>query len=242
MADLPPEQPLTSLGVRRKVLIGLRAIVYFFLVPLVLFLAAGTWNWPMAWIYLAFTMLASIVSRLLLNRFHPDLITERATSLDKQDFKAWDRTLVPLIGIYGPVAVLIVAGLDHRFGWPGDVPAALVAASALVLVLGYLLAIWALLVNRFFSAVVRIQTERGHTVITDGPYRSVRHPGYAAGILTNLAVPLLLCSTWALLPALLTAALTVLRTVLEDRTLQEELPGYREYAARVRYRLFPGIW
>jgi protein-S-isoprenylcysteine O-methyltransferase Ste14 len=98
------------------------------------------------------------------------------------------------------------------------------------------------LVNRFFSAVVRIQRDREHTVVTSGPYRLIRHPGYAGALITSLAIPLLLGSLWALIPAALVVCLLILRTALEDRTLQEKLDGYREYAGRVRYRLLPGVW
>jgi protein-S-isoprenylcysteine O-methyltransferase Ste14 len=99
-----------------------------------------------------------------------------------------------------------------------------------------------MLANRFFSAVVRIQTDRGHVVVSDGPYRVMRHPGYAGGMLSYLASPLLLSSLWMFIPAVLTVAAMVARTALEDRTLRAELPGYADYARRVRYRLLPGLW
>ena len=99
-----------------------------------------------------------------------------------------------------------------------------------------------MVVNRFFSASVRIQTERGHTVISSGPYQYIRHPGYAGGVLSSVAVPLLLGSFWALVPAILVIILMVVRTGLEDTTLLEELEGYRKYATSVRHRLIPGAW
>jgi protein-S-isoprenylcysteine O-methyltransferase Ste14 len=108
--------------------------------------------------------------------------------------------------------------------------------------LGYSLGTWATLVNRFFSAVVRIQRDRGHTVVSSGPYRLIRHPGYAGAVVTSLATPLLLGSLWALIPAVLAVCTLIIRTALEDRTLQEELEGYHDYTARVRYRLLPGVW
>ncbi|MBC7224324.1 MAG: isoprenylcysteine carboxylmethyltransferase family protein, partial [Anaerolineae bacterium] len=104
------------------------------------------------------------------------------------------------------------------------------------------LATWAMASNPFFSAFVRIQRERGHRVVADGPYRYVRHPGYLGAIVFQMAIPLALGSLWALLPSGVAAALYVARTVLEDRTLQEELAGYREYAQKVRHRLLPGLW
>jgi protein-S-isoprenylcysteine O-methyltransferase Ste14 len=115
-------------------------------------------------------------------------------------------------------------------------------AALLALISGYLLAVWAMLANRFFSAYVRIQGDRGQSVVTDGPYRGVRHPAYAGGLISNLALPIMLGSLWALIPALLGAISMIVRTALEDRTLQAELPGYAEYARKTRYRLLPGVW
>ena len=149
---------------------------------------------------------------------------------------------MPLVALVGPFAGLLVAGLDKRFGWSPEIPLGIQIAALALVILGYLLSIWAMVVNRFFSAVVRIQTERGHTVITTGPYSYVRHPGYDGGIVCNLAGAIALSSLWALIPGALVVLLTVVRTALEDRTLQEELVGYKEYAKRVRYRLLPGIW
>lgn len=107
---------------------------------------------------------------------------------------------------------------------------------------GYAFAVWALLENRFFSSVVRIQTDRGHVVCDTGPYRFVRHPGYAGNILPLFGIVLALGSIWTLIPAAVATIITVIRTQLEDQTLQEELSGYRDYAQRVRYRLIPGIY
>jgi protein-S-isoprenylcysteine O-methyltransferase Ste14 len=109
-------------------------------------------------------------------------------------------------------------------------------------VLGWALFMWAMGANAFFSEAVRIQEERGHTVVTDGPYRYVRHPGYVGAILALFATPLLLGSLWALIPAGLATIGYVVRTALEDKTLQEELDGYTEYAQQTRYRLLPGVW
>ena len=111
-----------------------------------------------------------------------------------------------------------------------------------VCALGYALFVWALASNTYFSQIVRIQSERGHAVVTGGPYRFIRHPGYIGAIVFELAVPIVLASWWALAISILGAFLLILRTVLEDRTLQAELPGYTEYVHRVRYRLVPGVW
>ena len=108
--------------------------------------------------------------------------------------------------------------------------------------LGYAFSSWALIVNRFFSGTVRIQTERGHHVVTDGPYRIIRHPGYAGSLLGYVFIPILLDSLWAFIPAVLLIIVMFIRTASEDSTLQTELPGYAEYAEKTRYRLIPGIW
>jgi protein-S-isoprenylcysteine O-methyltransferase Ste14 len=162
--------------------------------------------------------------------------------LQAEGIPAWDRWLMPVVGLYGPLATLVVAGLDQRFQWSPSLPVSLQHMALAGVVLGYALAVWALLVNRFFSAVVRIQRDRGHFVITSGPYRCIRHPGYAGGLIASLMVPLLLTSLWALVPAGLTSIAIILRTLLEDRTLQHDLPGYKEYAQHTRFRLVPRIW
>jgi protein-S-isoprenylcysteine O-methyltransferase Ste14 len=140
------------------------------------------------------------------------------------------------------MATWVIAGLDVRWGWTASWPLAAHLAGLLFNVLGYSLFMWAMTANAFFSEGVRIQTERGHTVATGGPYRFVRHPGYLGAITANLATPVLLGSWWALLPAVALAALYILRTALEDRTLQAELPGYKEFTQQTRFRLFPGVW
>jgi protein-S-isoprenylcysteine O-methyltransferase Ste14 len=137
---------------------------------------------------------------------------------------------------------LIVAGLDIRHGWSPRVPPTLQVAALAVAAGGNLISIWATAVNKFYSRFVRIQKERGHVVVSDGPYRYVRHPGYLGQIIFSLASALALGSVWALIPSSLFAALLVVRTALEDRTLQDELEGYKEYTQRVRHRLIPYIW
>ena len=136
----------------------------------------------------------------------------------------------------------LVAGLDVRFGWAGDLGVAWHVAGAVMLAVGLELASWAMIANAYFSTAVRIQSDRGHTVCSTGPYRFVRHPGYVGFILQSIGVPFLLGSLWALIPAITAAVLIVVRTSLEDRTLQAELPGYQDYIRNVHYRLSPGIW
>jgi protein-S-isoprenylcysteine O-methyltransferase Ste14 len=196
----------------------------------------------MGWVYVGLSFFFTAVSRGIALRKNPDLLVERGRSLEAEDVKSWDRALVGLVALYGPLVTLVVAGLQQRFGWEPRISLTLQLVALVVLVLGYLVSTWAMAVNRFFSAVVRIQKDRGQTVVTSGPYRWVRHPAYAAGIPAFLATPVMLDAFWALIPAALVVVGVVVRTALEDRTLQEELEGYAAYAQRVRYRLLPGVW
>ncbi|HEY4723917.1 MAG TPA: isoprenylcysteine carboxylmethyltransferase family protein, partial [Anaerolineae bacterium] len=155
--------------------------------------------------------------------------------------KTWDTAL---LGLYGVAMMImwIVAGLDMRYAWSsGILPPAQIVAGLMVIA-GYALVVWATGTNAFFSQVVRIQTERGHTVVSSGPYRLVRHPAYVGMILVALSSPIMLGSWWALIAGVVSAALVVTRTALEDKTLQAELAGYKDYAERTRYRLLPGVW
>jgi protein-S-isoprenylcysteine O-methyltransferase Ste14 len=145
------------------------------------------------------------------------------------------------IGLLGLVR-LLVAGFDQRYGWTGDFPMAAQIVALILAAAGYALGVWATASNAFFSQIVRVQSEREHAVATGGPYRFVRHPAYTGTILFELAVPVLLASWWALVPGLINVVLFVVRTALEDRTLQAELGGYVDYARQVRYRLLPRIW
>ncbi len=129
-----------------------------------------------------------------------------------------------------------------RHNWSSEFPIWLNVIGLILISLGYAFAAWALAENRFFSSVVRIQTDRGHTVCDSGPYRFVRHPGYAGNILALFGIVLALGSVWTLIPAAVASIIAVIRIVLEDQTLQEELPGYRDYARRVGYRLIPWIY
>jgi protein-S-isoprenylcysteine O-methyltransferase Ste14 len=150
--------------------------------------------------------------------------------------------MVAVVGLYGSLITWIVAGLDVRFGWSPQISLALQLVALAIVAAGYFLGTWAMVANKFFSAVVRIQKERDHTVVTDGPYRLVRHPAYTGGVLAYLATPIMLGSLWALIPAGLTVVVLIIRTALEDKTLREELPGYDEYAQQTRHRLLPAIW
>jgi len=170
------------------------------------------------------------------------LLEERMRVEQKKDAKRWDRLLVIVIGMVLTPAVWLVAGLDRRYGWSPGAGFVLGAAALVIALLGGALVVWAASSNTFFSAIVRIQKDRGHTVVSGGPYAAVRHPGYAGTVAANLAGPVVLGSLWALVIGALIVALLVVRTALEDRTLQRELDGYADYARRVRWRLLPGVW
>jgi protein-S-isoprenylcysteine O-methyltransferase Ste14 len=223
-----------------------RAVLSFLLIvvllPLVLFLAAGTWTWTAAWVYVVAHWAGTFLSRVLAWRANPDLLAERGKSVEKGLGQGRDRPLLLVGALLGPLAIWIVAGLDERLGWSPDLSLALQAVAGGLLVAGYAFSTWAFAANAYFSAVIRIQEDRGQTVVTGGPYRLVRHPGYAGGIVVYLAMPLLLDSLWALIPTAITVGAVVMRTALEDTTLKESLAGYVEYADRTRFRLLPGIW
>jgi len=217
-----------------------RVGIYIMVLVALLFISSGRLDWVMAWVYIGVHVVIVGLGSLLLIRKSPDLVAERLHI--KEDAKKWDRVVVILMAGVLPPVTLLVAGWDARFGWSPQVPLVLQIAASALLVLGHLLVLWAMLVNNFFSAVLRIQTDRGHTVVTVGPYQYVRHPGYVGAIVFSLATPMMLGSVWACIPAALMLSVTVVRTAFEDRTLHGELDGYEDYARRVRYRLLPGLW
>jgi protein-S-isoprenylcysteine O-methyltransferase Ste14 len=217
----------------------IRGILGTAVIGLIMFAAAGNIGWINGWVYLGWYLVVSAVSVLITD---PSLLAERSQSRRARGQKGWDRILLGAYGTLTPLVIPVVAALNYRFGWPPEVPLGLVIAGFAIYVLGWAIHLWAMAVNRYFSLVVRIQEDRGQTVATGGPYRYVRHPGYVGGVLITLAGPLVLGSAWALIPGFLGALLLIVRTALEDRTLQQELDGYREYAGHVRYRLVPGVW
>ncbi len=223
-----------------KIIIQLLIVVI--ITPLLPILISQKWDWTEAWIYAGIQILGFIISRALAAKAHPDILQERAKSLERENTKSWDKILAPLVGLSG-VFISIIAGLDMRYAWSGIYLSSGWKIFAITLILlGYALGSWAMISNRFFSGVVRIQEDRGHHVVDTGPYAWVRHPGYVGIFIVNLAVPILLDSLWTFGVVALFSVIIILRTVLEDRTLQEELPGYAEYAQRTRYKLFPRVW
>jgi len=217
-------------------------MLYLFFVPALLFISAGTVKWPMAWVYVVLLLASTIGSRLIVLKRNPDTLRERARFTASEGTKSWDRILVAIVGLFGPMATMIVAGLDHRFGWATIIPEIGQYLAVLVIAGGYGLAVWAMVVNRYFSSVARIQQDRGQVVVTTGPYRIVRHPSYAGALPASLALPIMLDAVWALVPALVMVVALIIRTRLEDRMLREELEGYQSYAEETPYRLIPGLW
>lgn len=218
---------------------ALREALGLIIMGLALFGSAGRVDWWPAWAAMAVMATWTLATAFVVVRVHPGLLAERLGP--RAGAKAWDLAILSGLGLL-QLLRYVVAGLDQRFGWTGGLPWAAQVAALLLCVLGYAVVVWATASNAFFSQIVRIQTERGHTVISGGPYRYLRHPGYAGAIVYEAAVSILLASGWSAIASGAAIALLVLRTVLEDRTLRAELPGYVDYAHRVRYRLLPGVW
>jgi protein-S-isoprenylcysteine O-methyltransferase Ste14 len=242
----------------------IQMVVILLIVPFLPVLISWQWGWWEAWVYALIYILGFAISRALAARRHPDLLAERARFTEHEDAKAWDKVLAPLVGLGGSL-IPLVAGLDARFNGSPAVSLPVKIVALVLILAGYVLGSYALITNRFFSGMVRIQTDRDHHVVSSGPYRWVRHPGYAGAALTYLASPLFLGTLWAhpgyagaaltylasplflgtlwaFVPAVLLVIALVIRTKLEDETLQQELESYYDYAKRVRHRLIPGVW
>lgn len=224
------------------ILAWIRLIMVHLLIPVLLFLCAWDLCWWQAWGLLLLMLASALGGRIGAERKHPGLLAERSRFTESRNIKPWDQVLAPLTAVSLSFPLVIVAGLDHRFGWSPVFPVWVNILGLALSAAGYLFAVWALIENRFFSGVVRIQAERGHTVCDTGPYRIVRHPGYAGNLLSLPGMILALSSVWTLIPAIVALILVIIRTSLEDRTLSEELPGYQDYKRHVRYRLIPGIF
>lgn len=213
-----------------------QVLLSFALISVILFVAAGDIGWRWAWALVAANIIILIINLFALPA---EVIEERGRK--KENVKKWDRVLssidiIPALGIY------VIAGLDYRFYWSPEPDGVIRALALLLYFLASMLVTWAMVSNRFFSTMVRLQTDRGHMVATGGPYAFVRHPGYVGFILTNLSVPVILGSLYGLLASAVWVALMIIRTYLEDTTLRAELDGYADYSRTVRYRLLPHVW
>jgi protein-S-isoprenylcysteine O-methyltransferase Ste14 len=232
----PAENPNITAGIATRIK---QILIGFFLLAVILFLAAGRLTWLWAWVALGIYLVSVFINSIFLLRISPETIAERGRPKEMKD---WDKVVGGLWGLTQSLLLPLVAGLDVRFGWTGEISTAWHMIGTLVFAAGLGLFGWAMIKNAYFSTVVRIQIDRGQTVCSSGPYRFVRHPGYDGAILQSLGLPLLLGSLWALIPGIAATVLMIIRTSLEDRTLQAELPGYQDYVQIVRYRLVPGIW
>ncbi len=222
-----------------KAMLMARTVAGVLLMLALFFIPAGTLDWPEAWLFILLYLAAVSGIFIWLKKRSPSLLKERMSR--KKDVRRWDRTLM-MVYSFLVIVLLIVPGLDAvRFHW-SDVPLILKGLGFAGLMPGLVFAFWAMKENAFASDVVRIQEDRGHTVCTSGPYRYVRHPMYVGVILIMLFFPLSLGSLYAYIPAFVIIILFIIRASLEDRALQKELPGYKEYSRKVRYRLLPGVW
>lgn len=227
----------TSLSRQRKLRNALLSFVPTIIFAAVLLITSGSISWLWGWVLIVVIIIGNILNILFIS---PELIDERIGI--KQGSQGYDILLATIVGRLGPLSVIITAGLDYRFSWSLPFPITLKVLGLVLLILGFALVFLAMRENKFFSSVVRIQKERNHQVISSGPYRFVRHPGYAGAIIYLLALPFITTSWWALIPSIITIVITVIRTTLEDNWLTRELPGYIDYTKRVHYRLLPRVW
>ncbi len=213
--------------------------VFFILQAALLFLAVGRLNWTWAWVYLGASTVYILINATIMLRTNPETVAERGRP---KEIKDWDKVISGLYALAVYLVLPIVAGLDVRFGWTGELSIIWHITGLAMFAVGGGIGGWAMITNAYFSTAVRIQTDRGHTVCRTGPYRFVRHPGYVGFILQGVGTAVLLGSLWALIPAITGGIFMTIRTSMEDRTLQNELTGYSDYAKAVKYRLVPGIW
>jgi protein-S-isoprenylcysteine O-methyltransferase Ste14 len=211
-------------------------------IVVIFFAIAGTVTFPRAWIWAALTFGYYLAGMLTVYRFNPGLLNERGAWNRKKDTKSWDKILLQVwgtVGLYGHTALMALdAG---RFNWSG-MGGATIIPGIFIYTLGFIIVYWAMAVNPHFETTVRIQHDRAHRVVSRGPYRVIRHPGYAGLILANFGSTMIIGSAYGFITAAATLIVIGIRTYLEDRTLKDELEGYRDYCSRVKYRLIPTIW
>jgi protein-S-isoprenylcysteine O-methyltransferase Ste14 len=212
-----------------------QSVAFLVLAVAALFGSAGTIAIATYWVYLGIFAGVFVASILLID---PDLARERMRPGGK-------RAPLAVLVFSGVLAAhWVLAGLDHgRFHWSDTVPTWLQWAALVAMAAANRLALWAMRINRFFSSVIRIQSDRGQVVVTTGPYAVIRHPGYLAGVIVMVTSGIALNSWLATaMLVVLTVPFLLYRTIVEDRVLKAELPGYKDYANRVRWRLLPGVW
>ncbi len=204
-----------------------------------LFGSAGSLQWAAGWWYIGLYFVMLIAASVIFIPNRSEVISERSKGIEGG--KPWDILLTRLMTIPA-LGMLIVGGLDERFAWTSALPLWSRLLGGTFFMVGYVIVLWAMYTNKYFSQIVRIQLDRGHAAVTDGPYRIVRHPGYLGMITSTIGIPAILDSLYCFILVALYAVTVIIRTRLEDRTLHDELPGYAEYQKHTRYRLLPGIW
>ena len=203
-----------------------------------LFLSSGSLYWVMGWGYIGLVVASQGLVAVVLAVKNPELLNERA----QPGKRNLDRVLAGVMAVYGPIGICIVSGLNHRYGWSPSVSLEVQLIAMGVAAIGALMTVWAMVTNKYFYSVLRIEIEMGHTVYTSGPYERIRHPGYTGALIFSCATPFMLGSVWAFIPAAATVFAIVVRTALEDSMLMSGLDGYKDYTSKVRYRLLPGVW
>ena len=219
--------------------IVLKSISIFIVFIIITFITAGKLDYWQGWVFNGLNILFILITYIVLID-RKDLIKERMKP--GKGMKKWDRIYY---AVSTPIFffMFIISILDaSRFYWKPTIPLIIIFLGIILYSIGQIIVLWAKKTNKFFSSVVRIQSERKQTVCTDGPYRYVRHPGYIGGLIFTIGTPFMLGSFWGLFPAIITIFLVFGRTYLEDKTLKNELPGYKEYAKKVKYRFIPFIW
>jgi protein-S-isoprenylcysteine O-methyltransferase Ste14 len=226
---------LNSAGRKRIVVV----LTTYALIFGMMFLAAGTLMWPLAIIYSITTILSFFTIGIWAARKNPGIVNERGKKAENT--KPWDKIFS---AFYAPMLFLIpaMAGLDFRFGWTSSIAQNISFLSYIGIIPALILPYLAMAENKFLTTTVRLQEERGHYVVSTGPYRFVRHPMYTGAIIAHLLTPIALGSWWAMIPGGIASLALIIRTALEDKTLQEELPGYKAFTQKTKFRLFPGIW
>ncbi|MFC2098150.1 methyltransferase family protein [Bacteroidota bacterium] len=216
------------------------------IVPLIIcgifFLTAGRIDQYRYWIWTLTTILYYIGGMMILLRFNPLLLNERGGINRKKDSKKWDKILLNVFALVGLYGHIVLMGLDAgRYGWSG-LQKGTIIPGLILYALAFLLVYWSMAVNTHFETTVRIQHDRNHKVISNGPYRFIRHPGYLGLILINFASTMIIGSAYGFITACGTFLVLGIRTLLEDRTLTDELEGYEQYTKDTRYRLIPFLW
>jgi len=236
----------TQKGSDAQATVAVRLVLVVIILVALWGFVSGQWARPLPWVFLGVYVIVGLIVPALAVKMDQEFLEDRTQI--KEGVQKWDKPIVIVGSLYVPLGLVLMAALDARFGWTlspegiNPIPVWVQIVAIALSALGYLFSVWASAANKFYARFVRIQEDRGHTVVDRGPYRYVRHPGYAGLILFLLASAPALGSLWTLIPSGLFLVALVIRTALEDRFLQGKLDGYKEYARRTRYRLIPGIW